>query len=109
MLLTNDLRQQLPSIDAVKESGFGLFDAPALAKFLTPGDRWTWYAVAFDGEDLCFGFINGNVPELGCFRLSELEHGWGIDRRPVVRDPDYQPVPLRAVLRDYVRLAITAR
>jgi len=106
MLLSNKQLKQLPTLDTVKHASFNLFNAKALVKFLTPGDKWTWYALAFDGEDLCFGFINGNVPELGYFRLSALEHGMSSASHPVICDPDYQPETLRELLKRYVRLFV---
>ena len=109
MLISNEILKQLPTLDAVKQAGFDLFNAKALVKFLTPGDKWTWYALAFDGEDLFFGFINGNVPELGYFRLSALEHGRSAASHPVICDPDYQPETLRQLLQQYVRLFVVAQ
>ena len=109
MLISNEQLKQLPTIEAVKQAGLDLFNAKALVKFLTPGDKWTWYAIAFDGEELCFGFINGNVPELGYFRLTYFEHGWGFTHQPVICDPDYRPETLRELLLDYVRLRVVAK
>jgi hypothetical protein len=37
-----------------------------------PDGQWTWYAIEFDGEDLCFGYVIGFDAELGYFRLSGL-------------------------------------
>ena len=108
MLLTNEL-QQLPPIGFVKDSGLRLFDAPAVMKFFTPGDQWIWYACEFDGDDLCFGFIVGNVPELGYFRISSLQQDWARQGLTVIRDSKYHPVPLRELLQKHLGLHIAAR
>ena len=108
MLLTNE-QQRLPPIGSVKDSGMRLFDALAVVKLFTPGDKWIWYVVEFDGEDLCFGFIVGNVPELGYFRLSSLQKDWARQGLTVIRDQQYCPVLLRALLQKYLGLHIVDR
>ena len=40
-------------------------------KFFTPWTSWTWYGIEFDGEDLCFGLVDGHEEELGYFSLSD--------------------------------------
>jgi hypothetical protein len=96
--------KDLPTIESIRQSAFGLLRAQAQVKFLTPGDKWTWYAVAFDGADTCLGFINGNVPQLGYFYLSDLIQGWERALHPVIVDLNYRPEPLKDVLKQYVRL-----
>ena len=108
MLLTGEL-QQLPSIGSVKDSGMRLFDALAVIKLFTPGDQCIWYTVEFDGEDLCFGFVVGNVPELGYFRLSSLQRDWARQGLTVIRDSQYQPVPVRELLQKHLGLHIVAQ
>ena len=91
-------KQQLPPIGSVKDAGMRLFDAMATVKLFTPGDQWIWYPIEFDGKDLCFGFIIGNVPEIGYFRLTSLQRDWARHGLTVIRDPQYHPVPLRGLL-----------
>ncbi len=58
-----------------------------LGKVFTSDGQWTWYAIKFDGKDLCFGYVVSLKAELGYFRLSELirVHGaFGLP--PVERD-----------------------
>jgi hypothetical protein len=55
-------------------------------------------AIEFDGEDLFFGFVNGDEPELGYFRLSELKANRGKMGFPIERDRNFTPCPL-SVLR----------
>ena len=109
MLITNERHQPLPPIGTVKDAGMQFFDALALIKLFTPGDKWIWYAVEFDGEDLCFGLIIGNVPELGYFRLSSLQQDWAQRGTPVICDSRYRPVPLRDLLQTHLGLHIVAK
>lgn len=101
--------QSIPNIGSFKDDGMRLFDAPALIKLFTPGDQWIWYVVEFDGADLCFGLVVGNVPELGYFRLSSLQWGWGLHSIDVIRDARYSPKTLRELLKKHVRLHIAER
>jgi hypothetical protein len=98
-LLTKALRRKLPPLYASEEQGD---EALAQVKYFTPDSNWTWYGVEFDGHDLFFGLVCGQVVELGYFRLSELETlrgPWGL---PVERDRFFEPTPLK-VIRDYHR------
>lgn len=67
-LLTKAVRKQLPPLYAMDEEP----DPLVICKFFFPAFHWTWYAIEFDGDDLFFGFVDGDFPELGYFRLSEL-------------------------------------
>jgi hypothetical protein len=69
-LLTKAIRRKLPPLYANEDKGT---DALAIVKFFTPDSSWTWYASEFDGDDLFFGLAVGFEPELGHFRLSELQ------------------------------------
>jgi hypothetical protein len=94
-LLTQAIRQKLPPLYASEGKGT---DALAIVKFFTPDSNWTWYASEFDGDDLFFGLAVGFEPELGYFRLSELQSIRGALGLPVERDRFFQPTPLRALL-----------
>lgn len=70
-------------------------DAVVQMKFFTPTSSWTWYVIEYDGDDLCFGLVEGHESELGYFSLSELESvrgRWGVR---VERDLHFTPQPLR--------------
>ena len=94
-LLTKAIRRKLPALDANEEKGT---DALAVVKFFTPDSSWTWYASEFDGDDLFFGLAVGVEPELGYFRLSELQSIRGRLGLPVERDRFFKPTPLRELL-----------
>jgi hypothetical protein len=41
-------------------------------KLFNPCGGWTWYIQDWDGEDTCFGWVEGIEPEWGYFSLHEL-------------------------------------
>jgi len=94
-LLPNAIRQKLPPLYANEGKGT---DALAIVKFFTPDSNWTWYASEFDGDDLFFGLAVGVEPELGYFRLSDLQSVRGTLGLPVERDKYFEPTPLRELL-----------
>jgi Protein of unknown function (DUF2958) len=94
-LLTNAIRRQLPPLYANEDKGT---EALAIVKLFTPDSSWTWYASEFDGDDLFFGLAVGVEPELGYFRLSELQTVRGRLGLPVERDRFFKPTPLRELL-----------
>jgi hypothetical protein len=67
-LLPKDVRKQLPPLGATAQES----DPLVICKFFFPSFQWTWYAIEFDGNDLVYGFVDSDVPELGTFSLSEL-------------------------------------
>lgn len=97
-LLTKALRKKLPLLYANEEES----DPMVFCKFFYPASHWTWYATEFDGNDVFYGFVVGDWPELGYFRLSELMQNrddWGM---PIERDMHFKPCrlsELRAELR----------
>jgi hypothetical protein len=97
-LLTQAIRRQLPPLYANEDKGT---DALAIVKFFTPDSSWTWYASEFDGDDLFFGLAVGVEPELGYFRLSELQSIRGTLGLPVERDKYFEPAPLRELLEQH--------
>jgi hypothetical protein len=94
-LLTQAIRRKLPPLYANEEQGT---DALAIVKFFTPDSSWTWYASEYDGDDLFFGLAVGFEPELGYFRLSELQSIRGRLGLLVERDRFFIPTPLRELL-----------
>ncbi|MCC6170371.1 MAG: DUF2958 domain-containing protein [Caldilineaceae bacterium] len=89
-LLTNAILQRLPRLSDIAEDP----DPMVQCKFFYPDFHWTWYAIAFDGKDIFFGFVDGDVPELGDFSLRELlstRGKWGL---PIERDLYFTPCRL---------------
>ena len=99
-LLTKAIRRKLPALYTNEEKGT---EALAVVKFFTPDSSWTWYASEFDGDDLFFGLAVGVEPELGYFRLSELQSIRGKLGLPVERDRFFKPTPLRELLEMHER------
>ncbi len=77
-----EIRRRIPPLYTNEEKGL---EALAIVKFFTPDGSWTWYASEFDGDDLFFGLAVGFEPELGYFRLSELQSVRGKLGLPVER------------------------
>lgn len=67
-LLTKQLRRQLPTLAAIEDDP----DPVVQCRFFFPTFHWSWYPFSFDGQDIFFGFVDGDFPELGSFSLSEL-------------------------------------
>jgi hypothetical protein len=93
-LLPKELLQQLPPMDTTADEE----DPMVWVKFFCPDFSWAWYAIEFDGEDLFFGFVDGEFPELGYFRLSELLQTRGKLGCSIERDLHFTPCHL-SVLR----------
>jgi Protein of unknown function (DUF2958) len=79
-LLTQELRQQLPPLYSQEH----VADPMVICKFFHPLSNMTWYAIEFDGEDIFFGWVHSDFPELGYFSLNEMQGvevmGLGIER-----------------------------
>lgn len=58
--------------------------------------------IEFDGEDLFFGFVDGDFAELGYFSLKELKANRGLLGLPIERDRSFEPCPL-SVLRAQIQ------
>ena len=76
-----------------------------LVKFFMPATGWTWYAVSASrdpktGDVQFFGLVDGLVPELGYFWLSELKEVRGPFGLPVERDLYWTPKPLIKVMEE---------
>lgn len=91
-LLTQDLRRKLPPLYATE----GVSDPLVWCKLFLPGTKWTWYALEYDGEDLFFGYVVGDVCELGYFSLKELAEVRGPFDLALERD-HFTPMPLSKV------------
>lgn len=93
-LMTQELRRKLPPLGS--QDGLG-GKAVAHAKWFTPDSSWTWYALSYDGEDTCFGLVEGFETELGYFSLSELRAVRGPLGLPVERDLYWKPKTLEEI------------
>jgi hypothetical protein len=88
-----NLPSSIPSLYATEHDQ----DPIVHAVFVHPRAGWRWFLTEFDGQDLCFGLIEGLEVEFGYFRKSELEtNGCGLlpawlpVRLSAVREPLFQ-------------------
>ena len=98
MLITKDLAKRLPPLYTTENDP----DPVVQCKFFYPDFHWTWYGIEFDGEDLFFGFVDGDFAELGYFSLKELKANRGLMGLPIERDRSFEPCPL-SVLRAQIQ------
>ncbi|MHB8573834.1 MAG: DUF2958 domain-containing protein [Dehalococcoidia bacterium] len=89
-LLPAEIARAAPCIGATSEQ----IDPMVWAKFFYPDFGWTWFVIETDGEDECFGLVDGHDRELGYFSLRELERVWGPLGRAVERDLYFVPCRL---------------
>ena len=95
-LITEELRKALPPLYSQENEK----DPMVICKFFLPATKWTWYAIEFDGDDLLFGYIAGEFPELGYVSLSELEKLDGPFGLGVERDLYFEPTRLSEIKRE---------
>ena len=69
----------------------------AYVKLFTPWAKWTWWICEWDGENECFGFVEGHEKELGYFHLAELAECKGPFGLTIERDIHFKPGPLSLV------------
>ncbi|HYU74204.1 MAG TPA: DUF2958 domain-containing protein [Ktedonobacteraceae bacterium] len=100
-LLTQALREQLPPLYSQEH----VEDPLVVCKFFCPWNRWTWYALEFDSEDVVFGWVVGGDEELGYFLLSDLEKTIGPARLQMERDLHFKPTPLSVIRQQTTRKA----
>jgi len=90
-LFPKHLCDRIPPLYATEEDR----DPIVWVKLFHPLSSWTWYVIEYDGDDLCFGLVDGYEKELGYFSLSELSQpvrGYGVER-----DRAFRPCKLSAV------------
>jgi hypothetical protein len=90
LLISKELASQLPALGSTADDP----DPMIQCKFFYPDFHWTWYAIEYDGQDVCYGFVDGDFPELGTFSLVELQANRGKLGMPVERDRYFQPCRL---------------
>jgi hypothetical protein len=108
--LTKELLRRIPPLYSTESDP----DPLLVCKFFTPDAQWTWYVAeggtytpeapgrhdpltGYDPETddvLFFGYVVGDFPELGYFRLSELTSVRGAVGLPVERDRYFTPLRL---------------
>jgi Protein of unknown function (DUF2958) len=106
-LLPGFIRKRLPTYEAIAETP--LEQLTVQVKFFYPDFDWTWYALAFDGDDIFFGLVDGFEAEYGDFRLSELMETRGKLGCTIERDRYFTPQPVGPIYeRAAARRALSA-
>ncbi len=93
-LLPRELQAQLPRIGTTHS----ISELTAEVKFFSPDLGWRWYVIEFDGEDTCFGMVDGDVITLGYFRLSELLEYPVMYGCTIERDDCFTPKPVHRLM-----------
>lgn len=96
-LLTAEIIKKLPPLGSKDHET----DPVVQVKFFCPWNHWTWYGWEFDGEDIMWGWVYGDFPELGTFSVSELESIQGPMGLKIERDLHFQPKRLSAVMKSH--------
>jgi len=91
-LIPKELARRLPALYSAENDP----DPMVQCKFFYPDFHFTWYGIEFDGEDIFFGFVDGDFPELGYFSLNELRSNRGKLGLPIERDRWFEPCRLSA-------------
>ncbi len=91
-LLPKEIADTIPKLYEQEAKGE---DAIVFIKFFDPCGRWSWFATEFDGEDTCFGLVDGFEMELGYFSLKELQSYKGPLKIGIERDLWFRPCTLK--------------
>lgn len=92
-LLTPEQLAQFPGMKVVDEED----DPTCLYKFVTPDQFWVFFAVAFDGVGLFYGYVVGG-PDDTCIDYLTLA---ALEERHVQRDTLFSPTRLSDVKKQY--------
>jgi len=85
--LTKELLSKIPKLYESEMDP----DPMVVCKFFYPSFHWTWYVIEFDGNDLFFGFVDGDFPEMGYFTFREMLQTRGAWGSPLERDRHFKP------------------
>lgn len=88
---------QLRNVSPLRDDGNS--EPLAKVKLFDPTGSWTWYITEWDGEDQCFGLVDGHDKELGYFSLHELSEVRGPLGIGIEVDTYYLPLPLDQLTR----------
>ena len=87
-LMTKEIERRLPPL--LSTDNLLPEQVDVVVKFFTPWGKLSWYATEGekqpDGDWLFFGWVDGDYPELGQWRLSELEEVVGPMGLKIERD-----------------------
>lgn len=87
VLIPKDLLTKIPKLYTSEHDP----DPMVWVKLFYPDFSWTWYIIEYDGNDICYGYVEGFENELGYFSLNELRETKGSLGLPIERDRYWQP------------------
>lgn len=93
---TKDQLARLPKLYATEDTA--LDNKKVIVKLFHPSASWTWYVIEYDGDDTCWGLVDGFVLEYGYFSLKELSQAVGPFGFRVERDKWFTPTTVGNVL-----------
>ena len=94
-LLPEEIRARMPMLSQVADKSIA--ELEVVCKWFYPDFGWTWYVIAWVEEDVFFGFVDGDFPELGDFRMGELLETRGKLGCAIERDLYFSPQPLQPI------------
>ncbi len=92
-LLTKELISKIPKL--YETEAVPLEEKVAYVKLFHPASNWTWYVIEYDGQDTCWGLVDGHEMEFGYFLLSELNQPLGTYRLTAERDKWFRPTTVQ--------------
>ena len=92
-LLTKELAAKIPKLYETED--IALEDKLAVVKLFHPASNWTWYIIEYDGQDTCWGLVEGHEVEFGYFSLEELSQPLGTYKLSVERDLWFKPTKVK--------------
>jgi hypothetical protein len=93
--------KQLPKLYETED--IAIEDKKVIVKLFHPASNWTWYVIEYDGDDLCWGLVQGFDIEYGYFSLKELFQLQGPFGLSVERDKWFTPTKVENVLETLAR------
>ncbi len=86
-LFNKELRSTLPPIRAIENER----DPVIHTKIIHTRASWTWYVMAFDGENMLYGIVESSERKWGYFSIWELESCRGRFGGGLERDLNFTP------------------
>jgi len=95
-LITRELAAKLPKLYETER--VALPEKVAYVKLFHPASSWTWYVMEYDGQDTCWGLVDGLETEFGYFSLQELSrvelYGLHVERDLYFQPTQAQDLPI---------------
>lgn len=100
--MSHDLRHRLPPLYSTGTDPHAI----AQTRFFECWSGRAWYPVEFDGEEWFSGLIHDPRQVMSCFALSRLRGLRGPDEAIILRDAEFEPVPLSVLKERLLRASL---